>query len=115
MLLKTMRLELHGGWLGGTEKWVGESLDVSVGWLRRLFEIPRGTTTIWLSLYTRAGKDRYVGPAQMKRGNKTFNSYPIVRLPGAVFQALYLDSTLRPYVGKRLYIGVEYEEVPHAK
>jgi hypothetical protein len=109
MLLKTIRL-VRRQWAACAPS--GGSLNHFGGIPRRviarLFTIPACVRTIWVSIYTTPSQDRWGGLVTLYHHNL---DWPRLEIPGAAIQSADLDAALRPYVGKRVYIGVEYEEV----
>ena len=101
MLLKTVRLVRHFEWWGETSR--QSSIEHSI--ITGLFVLPEETQVCWLSIYDRPAKNVWriqVVPAIP-------SNYPAIKTPIGQFDDSRLDFTLRPYVGKRLYIGVKYE------
>ena len=75
--------------------------------LAKVFVVPEGVKTIWLSLHDRLATNR----EPVKVGNAEYVWGPgavQIRVNGWVFSVEVLDKPLFPFIGKTLYLQCEY-------
>ncbi len=74
-----------------------------------LFDIPAGVGAVWVSLHDRSSKDRY--RAKIVEDNDPYEKYPVIKFDaGGVYEHARCDKTLKRFIGKVVYIQVEYME-----
>ena len=98
--------------------------------IRRSFFLPEDAKKIYLSLHSRPGKNRkavsicsesYAAPCRLtpagrrflEEGGRSFGeeTYPVIRLSSRLdFEDIHLDRVLKPWIGKTVYLQVEYED-----
>ena len=88
-------------------EWFSGSLGLCDEMLRELFEIPKFETTIWASLHDRPALNRY----RAEVGRLAWSSAVKLTLDsGDVVDNATLDKVLSRFLGKTVYVEVQYEE-----
>jgi hypothetical protein len=74
--------------------------------LHRHFELPDDAKSVWITLHTCPTINRLAVCVVQKYG------YPNIKIPGRADMVSHTswDNLLEPYIGKRLWLQVEYEE-----
>ena len=88
--------------------WISGNLELCDLELSKLFSIPEGTKVIWLSLHNNAANCRYKVKVKVLKHTLYMDAYTICFEDDYVVDNYNLDTLLKPFSGKTLYLQCEY-------
>jgi len=97
---------LRGMWVSGKGK---RQVQICAQGLQQMFNIPEDLTMIWVSLHDEPhARCRWVCEIVMIEWPAA-GDFPVLDVDNKQFGHQVLDSLLRKYDGKKVYVQVEYE------
>lgn len=97
----------------GYGEWIHHSMPLCHGVMGRLWDVPDSVVAIWVSIHTTPAAERVMAGVRVSdwSDGKDHKDVPELYLGGGIdYSDKLLDDHLKPYMGKKVWIEVRYEE-----